>query len=138
MGAWGLCTVMSTAWSGNSVKQALGDAYGQGLDEVQWFPGDPFGNTLRHLAVVRGVPDVVGLRGCGEVQVQHGVHHKRLALAAFKIKHAMMADGGHTRQRNPVHGSPGPSVSWVRLVAWVRLVPGYRSHAGSHFDGVKA
>jgi hypothetical protein len=94
-------------------QQAVRDPDGQGFDQVQRLARDPFGNTLGHLAVVRGVADVIGLRRRGEIQVKHCVHNKRLALAAFKIKHSVMADGGHTGQRNFVHGSPGPTEFWV-------------------------
>ena len=55
MGALGLCTVMSTAATGNSCQQVFGHPHGQGLDEVQGLTCDPVRDPFGHFAVVGGV-----------------------------------------------------------------------------------
>ena len=47
-----------------------------------------------------------------EIQVQHGVHDERLAVAALEIEHPVMADGGDAAQRDLVHA--GLRISWCR------------------------
>ena len=77
-------------------QTSIGDAAGEGLDEVDRIPGDLGDNPLGELCVVDGVGQLIGTG----LEMNEGidVDDERLAQRLLRREDAMMPDGGDAPQ----------------------------------------
>jgi hypothetical protein len=83
-------------------QHPVGDAGGEGLDEVEWLALDERDDVTGNLGVVDRVGQVVAGAGSGEVDIEDHVHDERLPLAPLEVEHPVEAAGRNALQRDLV------------------------------------